>query len=290
MIEFKSKDLLPADCDIQVSQTVRKVHFKEHKHDFVEFVYILSGNYTQYVDGVPFEVQKGDLIYIGPGETHAFSSNEEVSAYDIYVRPELIYNKLLSDQPTDLLALSLCREFSAEISNIAPCVSFQGADLIEIESLLNAMQNECNQNTPGKNLVLTGYFTVLITKFLREIRKKQMYMFDRQLQKIMPEILQYIEENYRKPLSLEELAEKSFYNPSYFSRIFKELYGKTLTEYIAEKRIMEAVKLLENTELSIEEICHAVGYGDKKHFYKMFKAKMELTPGQYRRETVQNNQ
>lgn len=289
MIEFKAKDVLAPDCDLKVIPSTRMVHFKEHKHDFAEFVYIVSGNCRQYINGVPYEVQKGDLIYIGPGETHAFASDEVVSSYDIYVRPELIYNKLLSDQPNDLLALSLCREFSAEISNIAPCVSFRGADLPEIENLLSAMQTESFQNTPGKNLVLTGYFMVLITKFLREIRKKQMCSFDRQLQKIMPEILQYIEENYRNSLSLEELAEKSFYNPSYFSRIFKELYGKTLTEYITEKRIGEAVKLLEDESLSIEEICHKIGYGDKKHFYKVFKQKMELTPGQYRRETVQIN-
>ncbi len=290
MIEFKTKDFLAPDCDIKVTSCVRKVHYKEHKHDFAEFVYILSGNCNQLIDGVSYEVQKGDLIYIGPGETHAFASDDEVSSYDIYVRPELIYNKLLSDQPTDLLALSLCREFSAEISNIAPRVSFQGTDLLEIENLLSAMTNESAQNIPGKNTVLTGYFTVLITKFLREIRKKQMRYFDRQLQKIMPEILQYIEENYRNPLSLEGLAEKSFYNPSYFSRIFKELYGKTLTEYITEKRIGEAVKLLEDTSLSIEDVCHKIGYSDKKHFYKVFKQKMELTPGQYRRETIQNNE
>ena len=289
MIEYKAKDTLPDDCDIKVIPSSRAVHFKEHKHDFAEFVYILSGNCNQLINGVSYEVQKGDLIYIGPGETHAFASDEEVSSYDIYVRPALIYNKLLSDQPNDLLALSLCREFSAEISNIAPCVSFQGADLLEIENLLSAMKTESAQNTPGKNTVLTVYFTVLITKFLREIRKKQMRSFDRQLQKIMPEILQYIEENYRNPLSLEELAEKSFYNPSYFSRIFKELYGKTLTEYITEKRISEAVKLLEDSALSIEDVYHKVGYSDKKHFYKVFKQRMELTPGQYRRETIQNS-
>ena len=113
-----------------------------------------------------------------------------------------------------------------------------------------------------------------------------MVSFDRQIQNVMPEIIQHIENNYYKSLSLEELAQKSFYNPSYFSRIFKELYGKTLTEYITEKRINEAIKLLENSEMTIEEICRKVGYADKKHFYRMFKQKMNLTPGQYRRETV----
>lgn len=286
MIEFKSRDWIPKDVEIAVSYNRRTVHFKEHVHDFIEIVYIVSGKCMHFINGAPHEVQKGDLIYIGNGETHAFESDSEVCSYEIYVRPEFIYKKLLAEQPSDVMALSLFREFSAEISNISPKVSFAGADMVEVEHLFSRMKHEQHTKEPGKDSILKGYFLVLLTMFLREIRKNQMLHFDKQLQRIMPEIMQYIEENYYKTLSLEELAEKSFYNPSYFSRIFKELYGKTLTEYITEKRIMEAVRLLENTDLTIEEVCRRVGYSDKKHFYKMFKNKMELTPGQYRRETV----
>lgn len=286
MIEFKSKSLIPDGSDIGITYNVRTVHFKEHVHDFVEFVYITSGSCLHYVNGVSYEAQKGDLIYIGVGETHAFQSDSEVCSYDLYIKPEFIFTKLLSDRPDDILALSLFREFSAEISSISPCISFRGADMIEMDSLFSYARKEFDSKEAGKDSALTGYFLVILTKFLREIRKKHMASFDHQLQKVMPEIIQYIEDNYFKSLSLEELAQKSFYNPSYFSRIFKELYGKTLTEYITEKRITEAVKLLENSDMTIEEICRKIGYNDKKHFYKIFKQKMDITPGQYRRETV----
>lgn len=286
MIEFRAEAMIPDGGDIAITYNRRTVHFKEHVHDFVEFVYIESGSCLHYVNGVSYRAEKGDLIYIGVGETHAFQSDEEVCSYDFYVKPEFVFTKLLSDRPDDILALSLFREFSSEISNISPCISFRGADMVEMDNLFHFSHKEYSSKDAGRESVLKGYFLVILTKFLREIRKNHMVSFDRQIQNVMPEIIQHIENNYYKSLSLEELAQKSFYNPSYFSRIFKELYGKTLTEYITEKRINEAIKLLENSEMTIEEICRKVGYADKKHFYRMFKQKMKLTPGQYRRETV----
>lgn len=285
MIEFKAERMIPKG-ELAISYNKRTVHFEEHVHDFAEFVYIISGNCKHYVNGVSYEAKKGDMIYIGVGETHAFSSDSEVCSYDFYIKPEFIFTKLLSDRPDDIMALSLFREFSEEISHFSPCISFRGTDMIELDNLFSYAKKEYSSYEAGTESVLKGYFLVILTKFLREIRKKQMKYLDRQLQNVMSEIVQYIENNYFKSLSLEELAQKTFYSPAYFSRMFKELYGKTLTEYVAEKRISEAVKLLENPQLTIDETCRKIGYNDKKHFYKTFKNKIGMTPGQYRRKIV----
>lgn len=289
MIEFRAKTYIPDDADIGMTYNKRTVHFKEHVHDFAEFIYIVSGKCFHYVNKIPFDAGKGDLIYIAPGETHAFQSDDEVISYELYVRPEFLFEKLLSGQPDDAFALSLFSEFSTEISSMAPHISLRGSDMVETENLFSYSYKEYMSKNAGKASVIKGYFLVIVTKFLREIRNKQLLHVESQLSTIMPEIIEYIEENYYKSLSLEELAEKTFYNSSYFSRIFKEVYGKTLTEFITEKRIAESVKLLENTDLTIEEICHKIGYIDQKHFYKLFKNKMGLTPGQYRRETISTN-
>ncbi|NSW90624.1 MAG: helix-turn-helix transcriptional regulator [Firmicutes bacterium] len=65
-------------------------------------------------------------------------------------------------------------------------------------------------------------------------------------------MLKHIEENYNKKLTLNELARSSFYNPSYFSRIFKECYGKILTEYISEKRLEAFLSPIPETLLKIK--------------------------------------
>jgi AraC-type DNA-binding domain-containing proteins len=95
--------------------------------------------------------------------------------------------------------------------------------------------------------------------------------------------LKYIEDNYNKKITLKEMASYNFYNPSYFSSIFKECFGKTPLEYITEIRMERAIRMMRDSGLSIEEICHSIGYSNKKHFYKVFKNMTGMTPHHFRK-------
>ena len=57
----------------------------------------------------------------------------------------------------------------------------------------------------------------------------------------------------------------------------------TLISYIQKKRIDEAVRLLRETDISVEEICRRVGYSEKKHFYKKFHEITGTTPSAFRK-------
>ncbi len=102
------------------------------------------------------------------------------------------------------------------------------------------------------------------------------------LSRITAECLAYIDAKCFEKITLKEIAEHTFYNPSYFSRIFKEQCGISLSEYIKEKRMAEAVRLLQTSDLSNEEIMEKVGCTDKKQFYKIFREIYSVTPFQYR--------
>jgi two-component system response regulator YesN len=86
-------------------------------------------------------------------------------------------------------------------------------------------------------------------------------------------------------LSGNDLAQKFFYNPSYFSRVFKEKFGMPFVEYITRKRLSYAIELLKNTELSVEEIGRRVGFSDAKGLYRAFSTYLGSTPSQYRAKT-----
>ena len=132
------------------------------------------------------------------------------------------------------------------------------------------------------HIALKGYLFVLLTKIFREMQNADTGRILQHVHKITPDILKYIEEKCFEKITLNELAQKCFYNPSYFSRIFKECFGKSLTDFIHEKRIAEAVRLLKETDLSIDDICTCVGYREKKQFYKTFRRIMGNTPGKTR--------
>lgn len=92
----------------------------------------------------------------------------------------------------------------------------------------------------------------------------------------------YIQNNFHKDLSLDEISREMDLSPYYFSRLFKEETGSTFVEYVTELRIETAKKLLLQDKFSMKEICAAVGYSDPNYFSRIFKKNAGITPTDYR--------
>lgn len=84
-------------------------------------------------------------------------------------------------------------------------------------------------------------------------------------------IIRYIRNNYHEKLTLSSIAKQFYISPYYLSRMFKQITGLTLIEYINNTRVKAAQKLLLETNNSISEIAAQVGYESHTHFGRMFK-------------------
>ena len=93
----------------------------------------------------------------------------------------------------------------------------------------------------------------------------------------------YMQENYHKPLPLEEVAAVAGFHPAYFSTVFKKVTGENFLEYVSGLRMKEAREMLCDGRLRIEDIAEKVGYADAKYFVKLFKKATGLTPQEYRK-------
>lgn len=93
----------------------------------------------------------------------------------------------------------------------------------------------------------------------------------------------YIQENYARPIKLEDISELVGFNASYFSSLFKKDTGYTFLEYLSEVRMNKAKELLKETNISIASVCEQVGYSDMKHFTKMFIKHTALKPNEFRK-------
>lgn len=96
--------------------------------------------------------------------------------------------------------------------------------------------------------------------------------------------IKYIEENYKKQFTLDQLCESININKSYLCTIFKEHTGKTFSHYLSHYRIDKAKELLKDTKLSITEVAFTVGYNSVNYFNNNFKRLNNITPLQYRNE------
>lgn len=96
-------------------------------------------------------------------------------------------------------------------------------------------------------------------------------------------VKQYVQQNYSKPLTLEEIAQKVFLNPVYLSAAFKQQTGQTFTAYLTQVRLEEAKRLLRESDLGVQDIAGRVGYKDWKHFSRLFIKMVGVRPTQYRK-------
>ncbi|MBA4686314.1 MAG: response regulator [Candidatus Galacturonibacter soehngenii] len=100
---------------------------------------------------------------------------------------------------------------------------------------------------------------------------------------IVEEAKDYINKNFNKNISLNEISERFFINPYYFSQLFKKKTGENYQNYLINLRVGRAKKLLEETDLKIYEICELVGYADINHFNKIFERVVGVKPSEYKR-------
>lgn len=96
-------------------------------------------------------------------------------------------------------------------------------------------------------------------------------------------VKEYLDQNYASKITLNMLSEIFFINKFYLTRIFKEQFGESVTEYLLQVRITKAKQSLRFTDKPIEEIAHECGMHDANYFSRMFKKVEGVTPGEFRR-------
>jgi len=98
--------------------------------------------------------------------------------------------------------------------------------------------------------------------------------------------LSFIHSNYHKSISLNDVAQKVYMHPVYFSQLFKGEVGVSFTEYLNHLRMEKAKDHLKNLKYKVRDIAQMLGYTDEKHFYKVFKKSVGMTPNEYRNKIL----
>lgn len=103
-------------------------------------------------------------------------------------------------------------------------------------------------------------------------------------QAIVLQIREHIEQNLHKPdeLSLSRIAEITYFNPTYLSRLFHQVMGETLSDYISGARIRRANQLLKDSGTRIGDISEAVGFSSAANFSRFYRKMTGLSPQEYR--------
>lgn len=105
---------------------------------------------------------------------------------------------------------------------------------------------------------------------------------------IIGTVKRYVREHIREDIYIADIAGQVFLNEQYLMRTFKKATGLSILEFITSERLRQAQKLLADTDLPINRVADAVGYGNYSYFTRIFKRSMGVTPQAFRQEHVES--
>lgn len=235
-----------------------------HTHaDFLELFYVYSGRGVAFLEGTNYILKKGDIFVIRPGQVHANFPLEDL----------MIYNCIIS-------CAFLEGKSGLSMDGLMPFLHLTGKTLLEVENIYEDLLLEQERQEICYQHMMQSSAERLCVSLLRFQAGHQTQI--RHHHAITP-LLEYLSEHYAS-VTLEELARVSSYNASYLSRLFRETFGVSFTDYVNILRVNQAEKLLRETELTVEEVGLEAGFHSRKHFYDMFRRHTGMTPGGFRGE------
>ncbi|MEK5028953.1 response regulator [Paenibacillus sp. FSL M7-1046] len=131
---------------------------------------------------------------------------------------------------------------------------------------------------------LTAMINVLKQEFREWMLESNKVMAREDGRSVVEKAKRYIEDNYHKDLSIEELSEVAGLSISHFCTLFKQISGYTFLEFVTNCRMEKAKYILQNSNVKVYQVAPLVGYQDPRYFTQVFKKATGKTPTEYREE------
>jgi len=145
--------------------------------------------------------------------------------------------------------------------------------------LVRRIGQELRLRQPGTPLVVEGLLFELLGLLVRKRDLQQTHNGDARLRRA----LDYLEANYRRRLSVAEVAAQAGIHPSYLAELFRARHATSVGEWVRNRRLEFARDALRNPAMPISCIAAKAGFADQSHLTRLFRVRFGLTPAEYRR-------
>lgn len=267
---------------IDIRTHTRFIPFPKHSHNFIEILYMCEGHTFHKIDGLTdIELKAGELLFLNQLSSHEIA---EGGADDIGIN--FIILPQFFDQVLPLLPRNNeLAEFVMQGLNKKGIgknyLHYQVSEVLPVQNLIENMVWNLLHRPENHRMMNQMSTAILFIQLAEQTDKLAKYDSDVYQDVFAPEILKYIEEEY-KTATLEELAEAMNVALSTASKIVKKSTGMTFKELLMRQRLMQAANLLEHTNLSITEIIERVGYDNTSYFHRIFRETYQMSPKEYR--------
>lgn len=266
------------DVHVQLNGHRLTEPFELHWHEFYELTYVLSGQGTNTVNGVPHVLKPGHLFLLTPADFHDIAPLAGTTL-ELY---NLIFSQaMLSDEMVKLLFFQDCGRYA----HFDDEKSFASV-LFRFDSILS----EQNDFASARHIAVQCELNRLLVEWHRHrnksISQDEVSESEKtvQLSPMPPshpgiqKSLIYIQHHFRHPLTLEEAAQQAHLSPNYFSEQFRKSTGISFQLYLQQLRLQFAHALLRTSALPVTEVSLISGFNTLTHFERVFRSRYGMTP------------
>ncbi|MGL5259676.1 MAG: helix-turn-helix domain-containing protein [Lachnospiraceae bacterium] len=251
-------------------------HSSFHWHYEVEVLLVVSGEIIVITKNGIKNLKKGDVLLFNSGEFH-----------EIIRKTENVCLFVQFDKPLfeDYFDKARNYYFHLDSSNekITLRKNYEYKSFSRILAYIFTLQKEKNSYAINKTFAFVYEFIANLYEFTNyEIIQLSSSITLKKNKNEVNEILAYLEEHYKEEYVIEEICEKFAISNKTLYRHIKNNLGVTITDLIAIRKIVEAKKLLKNTELTILAIVDICGFHSEITFYRNFKKITGVTPHDFR--------
>lgn len=255
-----------------------------HYHPELELHYVVRGEGVRFIGDQIANFSAGEIILVGEYLPHTWRCKDEyfkkrpdleVETIVIQFTPDCLGSQLL-DLPEAFLLPKLFEK--------AKCgMVIHGATRKKVAAL---MQSAVKANRLNKLVILLSIFKLLSETSQYELITssssvvKSIELDDSRINKVT----NFIMENYKDDITLEQAASMSNLSLTSFCRYFKMMTKKTFTEFLTEIRISHACGMIVQNKFTIDVICFDCGFKNLSNFYRHFKTTTGMTPKEYKKK------
>ncbi len=292
------KDIISFEETLHISHSVgvakhpRFAGLAPHRHNFIEMMYVCSGQVIHEIDGKEIRMGPGDILLLNQYTTHSVRPcGEDDIAVNLAIHPrffdetyELAAKRtIISDFIVDILRGAVhCNQylfFSSRshlpihhLMEILLCTAFPHVDDM-------SPRNKKSDGDVNRSLMfLVIYY---LSNDLTNLDNQGSYSYE---QVMMRTVEEYIHSSYQTA-TLRELAEILNQTESGLSRQIKTIFGATFKELLQAKRFERAILILQETNLAVSDIALAVGYENSSYFYRRFREIYRMSPKEFREQS-----
>lgn len=241
-----------------------------HGHkEYHEIIFLTAGAGSHWIDVRQYPVLANTVYFILPGQVHCWELTQIPQGFVIMFRRDFLLENHVSEK--ELI----------QVSQRLNGTGLAGEEAGEIGSLLEQMEKEYNQTAADKEKIIAAYLQIIILK-LKHMATGRPGSTERFQSPLVDLFHQVLEQQFQTKRQVKQYADQLAISTKYLNDLCKKATGKTASELIEDRVVLEAKKQLIHTSRNISEIAFELNFQDPSHFAKFFSRCSGMSPTQYR--------